>query len=138
MKKDADFLSRMPRDIDTIIKDCTRQLSRLEVTSAISSISAQMRGSNSWISSITTETDTMDHFMNPPGISLRAMDRDHLRQTQKDDPIIGRVLDFKHQDSHPRRHELRGEHPKVCSLLHEWKRLFIDDDGILYEVWQIK
>ena len=35
MNKGADFLSRMPRNIDAIIEGCTENFSPLEITSAI-------------------------------------------------------------------------------------------------------
>ena len=95
MNKSADFLSRMQRNIDSVIKDCNGHFSPLEIISAMSSIFAQTRGSNNWISSTTADA-TVENFMNPSGTFLRAMDRNNLRQAQKYDPIIGRALDFKH------------------------------------------
>ena len=47
--KDADFLTRMPRDITSVIEECTAEFSPTEISSMFTPNSAHAQGSINWI-----------------------------------------------------------------------------------------
>ena len=56
----------------------------------------------------------------------------NLLQAQKEDSTIGRVLAYKEQGGRPTKQDRHGESPAVRSLMHEWHKLIVGKDGILY------
>ena len=130
--KDADFLSRMPKDIASIIEECTEEVSPAEIYSTLTPASAHARGSLNWITAITTDSEVMDGFLSATVENVKPMDKQHLAQAQKDDPIIGRVLAYKCQGEELTAADRHAEHPKVRVLMREWKKLEQAADGILY------
>ena len=75
--KDADFLSRMPRDIASVIEECTAEVSPTEISSIFTPTSAHAQGSINWITSITADTEVLDRFLNTPGGNLTPMVKEH-------------------------------------------------------------
>ena len=95
--KDADFLSRLPRDINSVIEECTAEVSPTEISSIFAPTSAHAQGSINWITSFTADTEVLDRFLNAPVGNSTPMIKEHFAQAQKDDPIIGHVLTYKSQ-----------------------------------------
>ena len=56
----------------------------------------------------------------------------NLLQAQKEDSTVGRVLAYKEEGGRPTKQDCHGESPAVRSLMHEWHKLIVGKDGILY------
>ncbi len=54
------------------------------------------------------------------------------KREPKERPCIGRVLQYKRDNQHPPRKSLRTEPADVRVLLRQWRKLYINDDGILF------
>ena len=130
--KDANLLSCMPKDIASIIEECTEEVSPAEIYSTLTLAAAHTRGSVNWITAITTDSEVLDRFLSATTENVKPMDKQHLAQAQKDDPIIGRVLAYKCQGEELTAADRHAEHPKVCVLMREWKKLQQGTDGLLY------
>ena len=61
--KDADFLSRMPKDINNFMTECTEELSPFDIKATICTAVSTPKASNSaWITSLTVDTEVIDAF----------------------------------------------------------------------------
>ena len=58
--KDADFLSRMPPDINNFISKCTEEISSGDIKASITATFTQNVGSSAWITSLTVNKTTVD------------------------------------------------------------------------------
>lgn len=132
---DADALSRMPRDIEGYIKECTGETSRETIQAYTNMIGARHRGDITWISVLTTNMDLITHDIEEvETCSFTGVQR--LRDTaicedQRSDPEIGRVIAYKLTGRHPTKDERIGEDPNTRALMREWNKLVLGEDQIL-------
>ena len=74
----------------------------------------------------------MPDILREERVDIPTMPRDELRTAQQEDPTIARVLRFMKIGKRPTYQERQKEPAIVRQLLHEWNKLFISEDGILY------
>eukprot|EP00795_Rhopilema_esculentum_P017596 gene17596-9235_t len=66
-RKDADFLSRMPKDISIVMTECTEEVSPFDIKATICTEASAPNWSNSaWITSLTVDEKVIDTFFRPP------------------------------------------------------------------------
>ena len=127
-----DTLSRMSLDAEQFMKSCTLEASQQKIQATISGLNVNCTNEAIWLSSISDKVKLKDIdsvLMDPTKYHMT--DSNTLLQSQKEDPVVARVLAFKLDDHHPKCHELEQENQEVKSLLREWNHLFIDTDGIV-------
>lgn len=123
---DADSLSRMPLNIETIMKERTEKLPSDCVEATIQSVEAP-HSNLSWTAMISLDdTQTSEHVCEPLPV-------DEIRQAQRNDDHIGPVLQFKLSDNKPTGHLFKILRAKSKCLLRSWDKPFLGDDGILLE-----
>uniref|UniRef100_A0A7N8YIE6 Gypsy retrotransposon integrase-like protein 1 n=1 Tax=Mastacembelus armatus TaxID=205130 RepID=A0A7N8YIE6_9TELE len=128
---DADALSRMPLDVETLIKDYSKELTPDTIAATIHAIEVQRESPAAWTlssaaaMSVTVEGESVN-------ASIRPIPKEQLSEAQKTDPIIGPVLQWKQVGSRPRFRELKAFSPKTKCLFREWEKLVLDSDCILY------
>jgi len=61
----------------------------------------------------------------------KKVDTTELRQAQQTDISIAKTLEYKREGRRPTRRQLRREDPQTRSLLREWRKLKVGEDGIL-------
>ena len=128
---DADALSRMPLDVDALMRECTEELLPNTVTAAIQAIEVQENSPTTWsftAASVTTDPENM--LATAP---ISPIPKEQLRETQKADQVICPVLEFKLLGSKPAVNELRTFSSQTKCLFREWDKLTVDD-GLLYRV----
>ena len=131
--KDADFLSRMRTDILQIMEECTEETSQAEIKTTLHAMAGQVKGEVNWIASVLTDKDSRDDILSPKSsFSCKPMSLTNLLQAQKEESTIGRVLACKGQGGRQTKQDPHGESPAVQSLMHEWHKLIVGKDGILY------
>lgn len=54
-----------------------------------------------------------------------------IRKAQEEDKILSIVLWYKLQNRRPSRTEIQAEHSAVATLLEQWLKIQIDEDGVL-------
>ena len=59
---DADFLSRMPTNIETYMKECTEETSQKEFAATVSALTARHQGNVNWIHAVSLDKDEVQVF----------------------------------------------------------------------------
>lgn len=126
---DADALSRMPLDIESLMRECSEELLPNAITAAIQAVEVQDKSPATWSLTAASMSVSVENelFTTPSSIP-----REQLREAQKSDPVIHPVLESKLSGSKPSAKELRTFDQKIKCLFREWDKLIFDDDGILY------
>ena len=91
--KDADFLSRMLRDIDEFMTKCTEEVSSPDVKATIFTTASALNSSNStWITSLTVDDKVVDTLFRPPTTrTYWLVNLEFLRKAQNEDAFISRL-----------------------------------------------
>lgn len=125
---DADSLSRMPVDIETMMRHCTEELSSDCVAATTQAVETQ-DSSPPWVCPVYTtsvqHTAGNEETRKPFSVA-------EIRQAQRDDPNIGPVLQCKLMNAKPSVHQLKAFSKQSKCLLRGWERLHLDEDGILH------
>ena len=96
-------------------------------------MAGQVKGEVNWITSVMTDKDSIDDILSAKSsFSCKPMSLTNLLQAQEEDSTIGRVLAYKEEGGRPTKQDRHGESPAVQSLMHEWHKLIVGKDGILY------
>uniref|UniRef100_A0A3B5Q730 Gypsy retrotransposon integrase-like protein 1 n=1 Tax=Xiphophorus maculatus TaxID=8083 RepID=A0A3B5Q730_XIPMA len=128
---DADGLSRMPLDINDLLQQCTEEVTQDVISASIQGVTVLQDAPSVWIT--TAHINTLDLVRDASSPSLPApLTPEQIRESQKKDPLIKRVMHYKSQDQFPPRGVVKTETADVRVLLRQWRKLYISDDGILY------
>ncbi len=121
---DADSLSRMPLDIETMMEQCTEELTSDCVKATVQAIEAQ---------DLTMSWTAMNSLHNPTenAESSETYSTDEIRQAQREDPYIGPVVQGKLAGEKPSKHLLKTLSTQSKSLLRHWDKLSLGEDGVL-------
>ena len=129
---DADTLSRVPLDIESIMKSCTEEISS-EIRQALT-CAAQLvdKGEPNFITSLSTDPnvlsiDCLSNTVNP----TTKVNTNDLRQAQLNDQIVSRVHYYVNNGIRPLPKDISTEVPDVKRVLREWPKLELDNNGIL-------
>lgn len=122
---DADFLSRTPSSMDSYMSECTELCSPEVLSTVLNAIETQEEKQLDWISAITCNPEV--NKKTQPDVRITTQE---LLQAQKQDSAIAYVLNLKSTGASFDKTSAT-KNPKVKQLLHEWKNLFISDDGLL-------
>lgn len=120
---DADGLSRMPCDIETMIEECSEEMSSPSVQTTVQAV--EMNVSHTVWSIMATGCPDTDEDMPTP------LSRAALCQAQKDDKDIGPIA-CKKSNERPVGQQLKSLGARSRCLLCDWEKLSFDRDGILH------
>ena len=125
---DADTLSRMPISFEDYMKSCSEVVSQDVLDAVTSSIHETNTVQTAWLSSLTAVPDMLKEARaNIPTIS-----NNELIAAQREDQTIAHVLHFMQVGQRLTYQERQKESAIERQLVHEWNKLFIAEDGILY------
>ena len=129
---DADTLSRVPLDIESIMKSCTEEISS-DIRQALT-CEAQLfdKGEPNFITSLSTDPNVLsiDCLTNTVNPTTKVSIND-LHQAQLNDQIVSRVHYYVNNGTRPLPKDISTEVPDVKRLLREWPKLELDNNGIL-------
>ena len=125
---DADTLSRMPVDFEKYMHSCTETITLDAVDTITSTTKEQSTVHTAWLASLSTVPECAAEDVE----DVDAMDSSELRNAQQQDPSISRVLHFKKVGKRPSYKDRQQESAIVRQYLHEWEKLHIAADGLLY------
>ncbi|KAL2084771.1 hypothetical protein ACEWY4_020289 [Coilia grayii] len=126
---DADGLSRLPLDIDSVMGQCTEEIHPDTISATMTGVTVG-REKPTW-ESVCIRALALVH--EPPSTVLGPpLAPEELRDAQEKDPVVGRALLYIHGGRRPVRQELNTEDPDVCILLKQWPKLYIDKKGVLH------
>lgn len=128
---DADGLSRMPLDMNELMQGCTEEVTQEVISASVQGVMLQKDLPPAW--ALTAQWDALelvsDAFL---PIFAKTVTPEQIRESQERDSIIGPVLHYKLNNQLLPRKALRSEHTDIRILCRQWKKLFINDQGILY------
>ena len=122
---DADSLSRMPVDIDTMLKDCTEELSSRSVQAVVQSVE-DPSPNPAWSMALSAQCKDIKKSEYQPLLPAE------ICQAQKEDKNIGPVIECRQLNKRPDHKQLKSFSPQSKRLIREWEKLILDDDNILY------
>lgn len=122
---DADFLSRMPTNIENLINECTEETTESDIQSTVNAISVHQKSNVGWVTSVSTDADAI-RLMDAPSIGKHTpMPFGNVTKAQEDDPMIAPVLKAKLTGERPVTSKRVGESNMTELLMHEWSKLVI-------------
>lgn len=126
---DADFLSRTPVSMDSYMSECTEQCSPEVLGAIFSAVETQSQHKVDWISAITCSPLVQEIVADDlPDFEVTPQE---LLQAQLQDPAISTVLQLRKSGVKPDRKVMAMEAAHIKQLLHEWKRLYVSQEGLL-------
>ena len=130
---DADILSRMPLDIEKYISACTNESSKAEFEAVVSAISGQSSNKIVWVSALSTNERnfTLQNSELTDPVSNVRVSLNDLKQAQKEDLNISKLVQFKESGNKPSRQDIMKESPTIKALIREWDKLRFSSDGLL-------
>ena len=129
--RDADFFSRMKSNIHSVINECTKGVSQTDIQATISAIFAQQNEKINWLMSISADPKLPNSFYPPNTNGRTPIDLSLIHEAQRSDPAIRRVIAYKQLARKLTNEDRRGETPQVKALMHEWSKLFIEQNNLL-------
>ena len=124
----AETLSRMPISFEDYVKSCSEIVNQDVLDAVTSSIHETNTVQTAWLSSLTAVPDMLKEARG----DIPSMSNNELIAAPREDPTIARVLHFMQVGQRPTYQERQKESATVRQLVHEWNKLFIAEDGILY------
>lgn len=118
---DADSLSRMPVDIETIMKTCTEEMSSRAVQATVQVV--ETGSSPPWSMTVTTQMNN-EKKLTP----LKSTD---ISGAQRNDSCIGPVINYLQSGIKPSSQEYKSLSMPTRKLLNEWDKLTLNSDNIL-------
>lgn len=129
---DADGLSRMPLDIEQYMQQCSQEVHPDVISSTVQAIQIQHEEQVPWMCPVTITTAIVqDGSVNLPS-PVAVITKEAMRKAQEDDPVIGTVLRFKTKKQRPPERGKKGVPDNTATLMREWNKLSIDENGILH------
>lgn len=125
---DADSLSRMPIDMETLMKECSEEMSYDAVGAATQAVEHQDELRASWSLAISAESAAAA----TDDASIVPFTAAQIQEDQRSDSNIGPVILCKLTGDKPLRAELRKLSTQSMCLLREWDKLEMCESGILY------
>ena len=128
---DADGLSRMPQDLDQIVKECTAEVSHDLLQANVQMVS-MVDNNTGWLTALPKSTTTVE--IDPLYASSRSSkpeEKIDVRSHQLRDPDIRPIIRWKEMDTVPAQAEKMTQSHITKRLLYEWNKLYLDKDGIL-------
>ena len=119
---DDEGLSRLPRDFHTYMDSFTEKLFPESLHASISALQTLSHGDLMWLTTLTDDN----------ALSLASCNRVrvvNLIKAQKEDPHIGRVLDYSKQTANRQKRKRTKNQLWFCKLLNEWRKLHVHYRG---------
>ncbi len=131
--QDADGLSRMPLEIESVIRDCTEELSLDVVSTTVKATQHPHEEPIAWIAALGIAPDEVSE--QTTGFLPRLSHRE-LVESQAADPSITRVLFYLSDGRRPTPEERKEDPHEVLALIREWPKLRVENK-LLYRHTQL-
>ena len=130
--KGADSLSRIHSDIEQYMDSCTEQVDPEWIKATVEAVDAQHKGEAVWLLSVSSQPSELKHIIGDNcGLQVQPLKPNDLYEAQRGDSPINTVIHFKISGKPPTLKDKWRASPKVQSLLREWKKLIVGEDGNL-------
>ncbi|KAL7846934.1 hypothetical protein SRHO_G00219140 [Serrasalmus rhombeus] len=126
---DADSLSRMPTDIETVMRECTEELQSESVSATVQAVEAQQCSEMSWAMALPTHCVEEEKIGTS---SIKPLSKTEIQQAQVVDSDIGTIIDYIRSGEKPSSQQLRTLNSATKCLVREWDKLVLNEDDLLY------
>ena len=93
---------------------------------------AQRQGEAVWLAALSSRPKGVKRMMaDKVTLQVQPITPKELYQAQRKDPAIGKVIEYKQSGKQPTPQDRQRAPPDFRSLLREWKKLDVGEDGIL-------
>ena len=128
--QDADALSRMP--MDQYMDMCTEEVEPDWIKATVEALEAQNKGDAVWLLPLSSQPSELGHIMNGDcEPRVQPLTPKELYEAQRCDRGISEVIQYKGSGKPLTQQHRRQASPEGQSLLREWKKLVLGEDGIL-------
>ena len=125
---DADTLSREPLS-EANMSEFSESISPSTIHAVSEGVEAVQKGDVALISTVSTSVEPVIPEVQEP--QLKQISPEEIRQAQGEDPAISVVLQLYKKGLVPKGRERENLPRRAVQILREWKKLEVDDDGIL-------
>lgn len=125
---DADSLSRMPVDMETVMRECTEEMSYDSVGATTQAVEAQK--DMPWSMAVSVQCCAAE--LDPGTTAVTPLSRAEIRRAQGEDKSIGAVIEYKESGTKPSSQQIKTMSMTTKCLLREWEKLSLDEDGTLH------
>ena len=122
----------MPVDFASYIEACTEIVSPNDIVAGFVGVEAQERGDHTWVSAVSTDVRLLNLDEEYIDSALGIISRAELVNAQEQDPVIGKVQNFKKKGKWPLLWKIRNELPAARILMRQRYTLYQGQDGLLY------
>ena len=130
---DADFLSRMPINIEEYMTKCTKTVQPDVLPAAVITSNCSGTNETAWVAALSNNTSNFDlqenELLNPQ--SHHSFNPQAIREAQERDKVVAPILKHKLSCQPPSREDRHRFSKRSKVLLRDWNKLYIDTDGIL-------
>ena len=130
---DTDALSRMPLKVDECNNECTEEILPDVYNATVSAASVPNDCDMPWVFAVSTTDDNINLQANEclKPTSVARFNLTDLKIVQQQDSAISRVVRLKEAGSKPSNKERINELRTTKTLLRDWDKLHIDDNGVI-------
>lgn len=126
---DADGLSRMPLSIEDYVNSCTREVSGETVSAFMENVKVEKRDPCQGVGIIQTCALSLIRDCNSR--AGQPLNPSQICKAQAEDEVLSRVIWYKSRKHRPSRAEIKAEQPAVATLLKQWLKISLDENGLL-------
>ena len=108
MNTDADFLSRLPLDPQEHMASCTVVTEKEAIDATIQAVTRQREERTPWVAVISASMDIASQEPIVTDLTLKQLTPGEIQRAQREDPIISKVMLYKHQGYLPKPADFRG------------------------------
>ena len=114
------------------MQECTDETSPETLQTIVTSVQAQADGDNNWLSSFPHDSTLVDVDIKLSEKQVASQFKSiDMKTAQLSDPVIRKIMKYLKSGRKPSREEMFQESPATRQLLHEWRKLKLEPDGIL-------
>ena len=129
---DADGLFRIPFDMASYMESCTEHVSLEVVKATLNAVQAQVKGNSTWISSFGSDQTPLDQDLSCFPDAVHPIPTSKIKQAQYEDIPIHQIIQQKLMNQKLSPAKRANEHPNTKTMMHEWNKLHLEKDGLLY------
>lgn len=123
---DADTLSRCPLDMESLMTECSEELTDEAVCTVWEGTRRAQQRDVAWVAALSLASQAQ-----PCLEPLQAISHDELVNEQRADPAIRKIMELKESNTPPAECNRGNCNTDTMRLLREWGKLHIED-GLLY------
>ena len=118
--------------MEQLIDMCTEEVEPHWIKATVEALNAQQKGDAVWFLSLSCQPSEMGHIMNVDyEPRVQPLTPKELYEAQRKDKVMSAVIRYKETGKPLAAQDRCQASPAVQSLLHEWSKLAVGEDGIL-------